>query len=424
MSLPASPPFRLRARVLTPSSPGEVAWHEDALVVVDARGRIQSVTPYAGGDVDADLRDGVLTPGFVDAHIHYPQTRIVGAASGPLLDWLKASTFPEETRFAGLDHATAVAAMFCRALAAAGTTLSFVYGSVHPVAAEAMFTALSGAGLRAIAGPVLMDEGGPDDLMLPKDIAIPALRALAERWHGHDDRLQVAAIPRFGLSCSMDLMQAAGRVADKRGLWVSTHLSENPDECAATTARFGARDYLSVYEDAGLLHRRAVFAHCIHLSDSEWTRFADAGAVVAHCPDSNDFLGSGGMPLGEVQRRQIPMALGTDVAAGRTFRVPRVASSAHDNALRQGLRVSPATWLWHATRGGALALQEPQVGAIEADLQADLVWHAMPPWVSDAEGALAWLIHFHDAPPARATWVRGRLVWDGAKHAGGYAFVG
>jgi len=408
--------LRLRARLLSPISPTEYRWLPDARVEVDAAGRIVDVGPWQGGPCDQDLRPGVLTPGFVDVHLHYPQTRIVGAASGPLLQWLQTRTFPEEARFADPAHAATVAAAFAAALAAAGTTLSLAYSSVHPAACEALFQALDAQGLRAIAGPVLMDQGAPPELLLPPDQALPALAALAERWQGHDGRFQVAVIPRFALSCTAAMLEQAGDLARERGLRVSTHLSENLDEVAATMALHGGPDYLSVYERAGLLREGAVLAHCIHLSDSEWDRMAAAGAVVAHCPDSNDFLGSGGMPLAQVEARGLRMGLGTDVAAGRSFRVPRIGSSAHDNALRQGLRVPPAQWLWTATRGGALALGHDQVGMIEAGLEADLVLHDLPAWVEDGTAALGWLLFDHDAPPPRGTWVRGRRVWDREAH--------
>lgn len=409
---------RIRTRVLSSLGPEQVAWLPDATVSVDADGRIDQVAP--GGPADLDLRPAVLTAGFVDAHVHFPQTRIIGSASGPLLQWLERSTFPEEARFADPDHAASVARAFVAALAAAGTTLSFVYSSVHPAACDALLGAMDRRGLRTIAGPVLMDHG-PPGLCLPTSPALAALDDLVQRHHGRDGRLQVAVIPRFALSCTPKLLQAAGAFARDRGLWVSTHLSENPEECATATAMHGTADYLQVYEDAGMVHDRSVYAHCIHLSDSEWSRLQQAGAVIAHCPDSNDFLGSGTMDRGRALDLGVPVALGTDVAAGRSFRVPRIASSAYDAALRHGRMLPPALLLHDATRGGAAALGHPDQGAVQAGFQADLVLHDLPAWVDDADAALAWLLFHHDAPPPRGTWVAGRQVWDRDAHwrAGG-----
>lgn len=405
---------RVRCRVLDTPAPDRVRDLPDALVEWDAHGRIQRVEPWSDA-TDAtgveDLRPGVLTAGFVDGHVHFPQSRIVGAASGPLLDWLATSTFPEESRFSDAGHAERVAAWFAQRLAASGTTLSMVYSSVHLGAAHALFGALDRAGLRAIAGPVLMDQGGPDALMLDADRALANLEELGARWHGHDGRLQLAAIPRFALSCTAAMMRRAGDLARARGWWVTTHFSENLAECDATTGLFGAPDYLSVYEDAGLVHDRLVLAHCIHPSASEWERLRAASVVVAHCPDSNDFLGSGGMPTATVDNLGLPVVLGTDIAAGRSFRVPRIASSAFDNALRQGHRTAPSRWWWTATRGGAQALQHHNLGLVEPGMDADLVLHEAPVWATDTDGVLAALLFDHDAPPPLRTWVRGRQVW-------------
>lgn len=399
----------LRARVLTPEGPEQVRWIPDARVEL-ADGRITAVTPWEGGPCDEDLRPWVLTPGFVDAHVHFPQTRIVGAASGPLLDWLARSTFPEEQRFADRTHAERIAGIFAERLVAAGTTLAMVYGSVHAGAAQALFEALDARGLRGYAGPVLMDKDCPDALKVPVEPAMDALRALEERWRGHA-RLQLAVIPRFALSCTPAMLKAAGDLQHELGLWSTTHLSENLVECQVARDTFGAPDYLSIYEDAGLVNERSVYAHCIHLSDDEWDRFAKAGAVVAHCPDSNDFLGSGGMPTRKVLDRSIALAIGSDIAAGRSFRIPRILSSAYDNGLRQDLPLAPSWLLWLGTQGSALALGHDALGAIAPGFHADLVAHDVPAWVEREDEALGWVLFDHDSRVKR-TWIGGEVVWN------------
>ncbi len=404
--------FTLRARVLTPVTPNETRFLEDAVVVVDEGGMIAEVAPWDGRVGAEDVRDGVLLPGFVDSHVHFPQSRIIGAASGPLLDWLENVVFPEETRFADLDHARAVAGEFTLQLASAGTTGAFVYGSVHSEATHVLFEELSERGLRAIAGPVWMDEDCPPELRVSASQARDGVLALVERWHGHDaGRLQVGVIPRFALACSPEMLRVAGEVADEHGLHVSTHLAENLSECRLVRERFGAGDYLSVYEDAGLLVPGSVFAHCVHLDDREWDRFQKAGAVVAHCPDSNFFLGSGSMPVNAARVRGIPLAVGTDVAAGRTFRIPQVLSSAYDNVRQQGAEVSLEELLWWGTRGGAEALGWNTTGCVAVGMEADLALLEVPPWVTSHADTLGHVLFHRDRGPARCTWVRGREVW-------------
>lgn len=400
-----------RARVVSPLSREEVRWIDDAVVVIDDEGRLQEVAPWRGGSCDADLRPHLLVPGFVDGHIHFPQTRAVGSASGPLLTWLNESIFPEEARFADAGHAQQVAVEFCQALASSGTTYALIYGSVHASASEILLNTMDAAGLRGLVGPVWMDRDCPEALRVSVERTVEDLEGLAERWHGHDaGRLGVAVIPRFALSCSDAMLRAASDVADRLKLKLTTHLAETPAECQAVYDRFGSR-YLQVYEDHGLLQPGAVFAHCIHLDDDDWETFKGAGAVVAHCPDSNYFLGSGNMPIGKVLGQEVPWALGTDVAAGRSFRVPRTLSFAYDNARQCAVDVSPRALFWQGTRGGALALGEARFGALEAGLDADMSLWRVPPWAESVDQLLGSLLFDHDAPPALATWVRGRPVW-------------
>jgi guanine deaminase len=395
--------FSVRGRLLTPVGPEEVRFLPDAVLAWDERGVITEVGPYLGQLVDLDVHPGVLLPGFVDAHVHYPQTRIVGRANGPLLPWLATATFPEEARFADRAYADAVADEFVGRLAAAGTTLAFVYGSSHDAGADALLAALGRSRLKAIAGPVWMDEDAPDALLRPAAES----EALVERLRPPPG-VEIAVIPRFALSCSAAALARAGTTAARGGRWISTHVSENVDECRLSVERFGAADPLAILETAGLVGARTVLAHCIHLSDSEWDRFAAAGAIVAHCPDSNDFLGSGGLPVHEVLRRRIPIAIGSDVAAGRTFRIPRVLSCAYDNGLRHGVTLSPERLLWWGTRGGALALAHTETGLLTPGCDADLCVFPAPPNSKSAADVFAALLFDHDAPAMSGTWVRGR----------------
>ncbi len=401
----------LRARVLSPEGPDSVCWLPDARVAFDRDGIID-VSAWTGGTCDEDVREGhVLVPGFVDTHIHFPQTRIVGEATGPLLTWLQRSTFPEEARFADPEHANAVAELFTRALLRAGTTTALVYGSVHADATHSLFRAAERVGIQMLAGPVWMDEGCPDALRVPTEEAVEAVETLVARWHRPGGRRQVAVIPRFALSCSAPMLAAAGALAREHDLFVSTHLAETPDECALAMHRAGTDDYLAVYEAAGLIGPKTVLAHCIWLSDGEWDRLALAGAAVAHCPDSNAFLGSGGMRLGEALRRHVPIGLGSDVAAGRSFRIGLAAAHAWDNARRQQVDVDPRRLFWWATAGGARVLGLHGSGRLAFAQSADFSLRPMPPWADSEDRVLAQLLFDADAPPPARVWTEGQLRW-------------
>jgi guanine deaminase len=399
----------LRARTLSPLSATESRYIKDATLVLDGEGRIATLQEYDGRGVDEDIRDHLLVPGFVDTHIHFPQTRVIGRASGPLLPWLENVVFPEEGRFASVSHSEKVAELFCEQLARHGTTLPFIYSSVHESAADTLFRALKRRGQRGFAGPVLMDQGCPEDLKLGVEDAIPALERLKASWHG--EMLKLAVIPRFALSCSQELLKAAGRFANEHNLYVSTHISENLDECRLTRELFGSQDYLEVYEAADLIHERCVLAHCIHLSESECNRILEAGATVAHCPDSNAFLGSGSMPTGRMLDLGMKLAVGTDVAAGRTFSVPEVLARAYDNGRVQGVEIPLETLFYWGTRGGALALDVPQVGHLEVGADADMAQISIPDWIHDKEDALSALLFDRANTRVERTWVKGRVVF-------------
>jgi guanine deaminase len=406
-----------RGRLLTAAgATGSTITHlDDALMVVE-RGRVLSVAPFRSGSHAGpvhDLRPAVMVPGFVDAHVHYPQTRVVGRAGAPLLEWLEGTIFPEEARFAGEAYARAVAADFVAALASAGTTTAAVYSTSGELATSVLFEALAASGLRALAGLTLMDQRCPEALSVPRAAAMAACERLASRWHGHDGgRLGFAVTPRFALSCSRGLMEDAARFAAAGGLVVQTHLAEQPAEGEAVLdAHPFASDYLAVYESVGLVGERTLFAHAIHLSASEQDRIAARGARIAHCPDSNFFLGSGRMDLAAARARGIAVGLGSDVAAGRSFDLRRAMAHAYDSALCRGDRVSAGELLAMATLGGARALGLDAVtGSLEPGKDADFVVMSLPAHVEGEAGVLAQIV-FADGGRVERAFVRGRQVY-------------
>lgn len=385
--------------------------------MVDAQGVIDDVLEGDAAPPDCivhELPSSLIVPGFVDTHVHYPQTRVIGSATGPLLDWLAKTIFPEEAKFESEVYAKEVAAEFAQRCAASGTTTVGAYSSSHHRATEVLFETLEETGLRAVIGLTLMEQGCPAGLAVGSEAAMRAVRSLAERFHEMDrGRLKLAITPRFALSCSRASMEAAARTADELGLAIQTHIAEHPREGAATLeAHPYASDYLGVYEAVGLIGPRTILAHAIHLSDSEWDRVAAKGAKIAHCPDSNAFLDSGHMPIDKALSRGITVGLGSDVAAGRTFDIRRAIAYAYDNALAtKASNVSMESLFAMATLGGARVLGlERTIGALSKGRDADFVVLQRPAYASGRDGALRCATFASDIAPVTHTFVRGALV--------------
>lgn len=415
-----------RGRILTPittassgggsARPGPLCYFEDGLLVIGSDGRIAAVAAFderaAVGPV-TDLRPSVLVPGFVDAHLHYPQARIIGSASGPLLQWLDRSVFPEEGRFRDEAYASSVAGELVTRLVESGTTTACFFSSSSLTATEVLFRTLAGSGLRAVAGLALMDQACPEELRTPREQAIAACLELTERWHGYDGgRLGVAVTPRFALGCSRALLEDVAALAAEHALFVQTHVAESLAEEAATrSAHPWASSSLDACEKVGLLGPRTLLTHAVQLGAQQWDRVAALGARVVHCPDSNFFLGSGRMRLADALARGVPVALGTDVGAGRSFSIRRAMASAYDSALCVGQPVSPEAAFTLATLGGARALGlDAVVGSLEVGKEADVAVFCLPSHVHTAAQVLAHLVFANDDVRAERVLVRGRKL--------------
>ncbi|GID96333.1 guanine deaminase [Amorphoplanes digitatis] len=330
---------------------------------------------------DADLvelPDGVLLPGLVDSHVHFPQVRVIGALGMPLLEWLERCALPEEARLAEAGYARAVAGEFVDGLVGAGTTTALVFGSHFAPAVDALFTVAAARGLRITSGLVVSDRMLRADLHTSARRGYDEGRALAERWHG-TGRSRYAVTPRFALSCSDDLLascaQLHGELADG---WFTSHLNENLDEIATVGRLFGGGSYLDCYDRHDLVGRRSVLAHDVHPTDVELKRLAEAGASVAHCPTSNSALGSGLFPLNRHLAYGVHVALGTDVGAGTGFSLFKEGLQAYLlQRLRgaDGVALTAAHLLHLATAAGARALGlRDQVGDLSVGRRFDAIW--------------------------------------------------
>ncbi|MGP0174160.1 guanine deaminase [Pseudomonas sp. NCHU5208] len=327
--------------------------------------------------------DALITPGFIDTHVHYPQTGMIASYGEQLLDWLNTYTFPTERQFADKAHASEVAAIFLKELLRNGTTTALVFGTVHPQSMDAFFEQAAKLDLRMIAGKVLMDRNAPDYLCDTAESGYAESKALIERWHGKG-RLHYAVTPRFAPTSTPEQLELAGKLlCEYPNLYLHTHLSENRQEIEWVKALFPERQgYLDVYHHHGLTGPRAVFAHGVHLCDEECQRLAETGSAVAFCPTSNLFLGSGLFDLNKLERHGVRVGLGTDVGAGTSFSQLQSLNEAYKVMQLQGNKLDPFKSLYLATLGGAHALYlDERLGNFLPGKDADFIvldYHATP----------------------------------------------
>lgn len=374
---------RLLWYVADPAEQGPAArrYVEDGLlVIVDGRVRaageaaelLRGLPPDTRID---DHRPHLVAPGFIDAHIHFPQTQVIASYGAQLLDWLARYTFPEEQRFADPEHAAANARFFLDELLANGTTTAVVYGTVHAASAEALFAESERRGTRMVAGKVLMDRGAPPGLLDTAESGYRDSKALIERWHGRG-RQGYAVSPRFALTSTEAQLAAAGALAREHpDCHVQTHISENLAEVAAVAAAFpGERDYTAVYERFGLLRQGSLMGHCLHLSADEIARFASAGAVAVFCPTSNLFLGSGLFDGARMREAGVPVAVATDVGGGTSYSMLRTMAEAYKVGQLRGQSLSPDAAFHAVTQSNAVALGlDGLIGSFEPGREADAV---------------------------------------------------
>lgn len=319
--------------------------------------------------------DGLIAPGFVDAHVHFPQIDRIGAHGAQLLDWLERFIFPAEARLADPAFAQDLANFFVGELLRHGVTSALVFAASQKHSADALFKAARARNMRLIGGQVLMDCGAPHELLVPAEIAAGQSASLIRQWRGRG-RLGYAITPRFAVTSSRLLLELAGRLhAEFPDTLVHTHLSENPREVALVRELFPeCSDYLDVYARHGLAGQRSVFAHCVHLSDGEWRDLAKAGSAIAFCPGSNLFLGSGLFDHARARQRGVRVGLGSDVGAGDSLSPFSAQKDAYRVGQMRGDSLHPFDAFRMATLGGAEALGlDHLIGGLEPGKEADFV---------------------------------------------------
>ncbi len=319
----------------------------------------------------------LIAPGFIDTHVHYVQTGMVASYGTQLLDWLDRYAFPAEMAFADPAHAAAMAKVFCDELLRNGTTTALVFCAVYPQSVDALFAEAEARGMRIAAGKVLMDRNAPEKLRDTAQQGYDDSKALIASWHGQG-RLLYAITPRFAGTSTPEQLEAAGSLwREHPDTFVHTHISENRAEIDWTAGLFPERkNYLDVYDHHGLIGRRAVLAHGVHLGEDELCRCHESGTALAHCPTSNLFLGSGLFRIGAAKdkRRPIEVGLGTDIGGGTSFSLLATMGAAYAIAQLGGRSLTPIEAFYLATLGGARTLAlDDCIGSIRPGREADLV---------------------------------------------------
>lgn len=380
-------PRALRGRLLwfvdDPQIAGEAAHRfvEDGLLVIEnglvkAAGEARELlrTLPANAEI-VDHRPHLIMPGFIDAHLHMPQTQVVASYGAQLMEWLNKYTFVEEQKLSEQGHAEKLSRFFLDELLANGTTTAAVYCSVHPQSAEAFFTESERRNTRMIAGKVMMDRNAPEALTDTAESSYRDSKALIARWHGKGRQLY-AITPRFAITSTPEQLAAAGKLAAEHpDCHVQTHIDENRAEIAFARELYPeAADYADIYRGYGLLGPRSLMGHCIHMTHNEWQAFAETGAVAVFCPTSNLFLGSGLFDWAHARQRGVKVAVATDIGGGTSYSMLRTMAEAYKVLQLQGQSL-PAFEALHAiTRGNAVALGlDHWIGSFEPGREADVV---------------------------------------------------
>jgi guanine deaminase len=385
-----------RAAILRFADDQSAVYEADGLLVVgpDAQGRevvravgdYRALAPNFPGVRIEHLPGRIIAPGFIDLHIHFPQTDVIGSPASGLLPWLENYTFPHESRFADPAHADELATFFLDELLRHGVTTALAFATSHPSSVNALMTEAQKRGVRLIAGKVLQDRHSPDGVRDETVQSLADTEALIKHWHGVD-RLGYAITPRFAPSCSEAQLRGAGELAAKYpDVWIQSHVAENLDEVKWALELFPAsRSYLSIYDDFGLMRERAIYAHCIHFDDEDRALMRSTGAAAAVSPTSNLFLGSGFFDYEGARRVGFRYGLASDVGGGTSFSPFHTMLAAYyvgrEGRTKPGLSLSPQHLWWQHTAGAAQALGlngseragRGAIGNLQPGFEADFV---------------------------------------------------
>jgi guanine deaminase len=402
---------KIRTNILNPTNPDETILLKDHVISWEGS-RITQVRPFEPS-LDADCEDRrheLAVPGFIDIHVHLSQYRIRCLYEPSLLSWLKKHVYPAEALSRDEVYAQGIAEDFFRALFAHGTTTSVIYTAPYERACEIAFESAARLGARAMIGMTLMDQNSPAGLGQSTAYAFDKSVGLFQRFQGYSPLLSYIFTPRFALSCSSSLLEKVATFARDNSAWIQTHISENKDEVRQVVEQFGAQSYTQVYEQAGLLTPRTILAHAIHLSEKEMDTIKEYGCRIAHCPDSNFFLKSGEFNYKAMADREIPIGVGSDVAAGTNLGMLFHAKMV--SYRQSSFPIMPQRLFYHVTLGNARALDMGElIGSLEQGKEADICLLGLPLKPIHDEDLVSALCFCGDEFPVGETIIAGKSVY-------------
>jgi 5-methylthioadenosine/S-adenosylhomocysteine deaminase len=365
----------LQARWIVPVEPeGRVLEHH-AIAIQD--GRILAILPQDeaatryNAETDLRLDRHVLIPGLINAHTHASMTLLRGLADDlPLMAWLRDHIWPTEARWVDPGFVRDGSRLALAEMLRGGTTCfndMYFFPEVTAAAARE-------CGIRACVGLIALDfptaYARNLDEYLNKGLALhDALKT--------DPLVRAAFAPHAPYTVSATALERIGRLADDLEIPVHIHLHETAAEIAEFQSRHGCRP-LERLERLGLLSPRLLGVHMTQLESAEIDRLAQAGAHVAHCPESNLKLASGFCPSARLDAAGVNVAIGTDGAASNNdldlFGELRTAALLGKGVAGDATALPAARVLRMATLNGARALGlADQTGSLEPGKAADIV---------------------------------------------------
>ncbi len=368
----------------------------------------------------ADYGEALISPGFIDAHAHYPQTAIIASWGKRLIDWLNTYTFPEEARLVDAAYAHDIAGRYFDLTLANGTTTTTSFCTIHKTSVDAYFDEAQKRGIRALGGKTCMDRNAPKNLMDTAQSAYDDSKALLEKWH-RVDRLSYVITPRFAPTSTPEQLAVLGALwGENPTCLMQTHISEQVEEIDWVADLFPkARDYLDVYDGFGLTGPGALLGHAIHLKPRERAAIRERDMSLVHCPTSNTYIGSGLFDMAGLAQDGHRIGLATDTGGGSSFSMLRTMAAAYEVAQLSGHALHPAQLWYLATMGSARALRlDDKIGTLTPGSEADLtiIDLASTPAISQrAAGAETFweaifpTIMMGDDRAIRDVWVGGKL---------------